>query len=184
MATRQGRSESSATILASGTPIGVVMQGYLLKKKRKLMQGLAKRYFVLSQAVSPSVQSPRQEHYLISAIAQGVLSYSFHPNGPVRDSVLVNTAFIHASRRDRAIHIDSGNTVMHCKALTEVDFDRWTQALRGFISGTVQESTTRGGRVASIGALDRPPVGLEAILSAVGGLSLVSRFVRKSRNEY
>ena len=27
---------------------------------------------------------------------------------------------------------------MHCKALTEGDFDRWTAALKGFI-GTVQE---------------------------------------------
>lgn len=40
---------------------------------------------------------------------------------------------------------------MHMKALTTDDFDRWTIALRGFISGTVQESSARGGRVASMG---------------------------------
>lgn len=106
---------------------------------------------------------------------QGALSYSFHPNGPIRDSVFVNLAFIHASRKEKAFHIDSGNTVMHCKALTTDDFDRWTVALRGFISGPVQESA---GRVASMG---RPATeansatALDGALDAVAALSHVSR---------
>lgn len=41
---------------------------------------------------------------------------------------------------------------MHCKALTTEDFDKWTIALRGFIGGTIQETETKGGRVASIGS--------------------------------
>lgn len=43
------RSESSATIL--GQQPAMVMQGYLLKKKRKRMQGLARRWFTLSASV-------------------------------------------------------------------------------------------------------------------------------------
>lgn len=32
---------------------------------------------------------------------------------------------------------------MHCRCLTEVDFDRWTEALKGFI-GTVNEGNIPG----------------------------------------
>lgn len=72
---RKDRSQSTVTIQAPG---GIVMEGYMLKKKRKRMQGLAKRYFILSKT--------------------GNLSYSFHPNSPIRDSVVISTSFIHASR--------------------------------------------------------------------------------------
>ncbi|KAM0790735.1 hypothetical protein ACM66B_004590 [Microbotryomycetes sp. NB124-2] len=95
-----------------------VMQGYMLKKKRKKMQGMARRYFWLA----PS----------------GALSYSFHPNSPIRDSIFVNLAFVSASRKSRTFHIDSGKTVYHCKALSIDDFDKWTQALKAF-SGNVVE---------------------------------------------
>ncbi|ORY88959.1 Oxysterol-binding protein-domain-containing protein [Leucosporidium creatinivorum] len=95
-----------------------IMQGYLLKKKRKKMQGLARRYFWLS----PS----------------GALSYSFNPTSPIRDSLLVNLAYVSANRKSKMLHIDSGKTVYHCKALTLEEFDRWTEALKQF-SGTVQE---------------------------------------------
>ena len=148
---RNNRSESTATIV--GQP---VMQGYLLKKKRKRMQGLARRWFTLSST--------------------GALSYSFHPNGPIRDSVLVNLAFVHASRKEKAFHIDSGNTVMHCKALTTADFDKWTVALRGFIGGTVQERS--GGRVSSIGGPATEAnhaIAFDSALEAVAGLAIVSR---------
>ncbi|KAK4057120.1 Oxysterol-binding protein 3 [Microbotryomycetes sp. JL221] len=94
------------------------MQGYMLKKKRKKMQGMAKRYFWLA----PS----------------GALSYSFHPNSPIRDSIFINLAFVSASRKSRTFHIDSGKTVYHCKTLSMEDFDQWTKALKAF-SGNVVE---------------------------------------------
>ncbi|KAM0749584.1 hypothetical protein T439DRAFT_327262 [Meredithblackwellia eburnea MCA 4105] len=92
-----------------------VIQGYLLKKKKKKLQGLARRYFRLS--------------------ASGALSYSFNPTSPIRDSVLVTLSYVRANRKQRTFHIDNGANVMHCKALTQGDFDRWTTALRGFIIG-------------------------------------------------
>ena len=64
---------------------------------------------------------------------------------------------------------------MHCKALTTADFDRWTVALRGFLSGPVQEST---GRLASMGRPANDPHGpaaLDGALDAVAALSHVSR---------
>lgn len=98
--------------------------------------------------------------------------------------MLVSQAFIHASRKERAFHIDSGNTVMHCKALSEADFDRWTDALRAFIGGVVQESAARGGRVASMGGVvDEPdPVDLSTILGAVDGLSKVRQSSLRRRS--
>ncbi|GAA5908541.1 hypothetical protein JCM6882_001294 [Rhodosporidiobolus microsporus] len=91
-----------------------VMEGYLLKKKRKKMQGMGRRYFRLSSS--------------------GALSYSFNPNSPVRDTVYVSLAFISANRKHRTLDIDGGNTVYHCKALTLEDFDRWAGALKRFIN--------------------------------------------------
>ncbi|GAA6043860.1 hypothetical protein JCM8097_001192 [Rhodosporidiobolus ruineniae] len=92
----------------------VVMEGFLLKKKRKKMQGMARRYFRLS--------------------ASGALSYAFNPQSPIRDSIFVSLAFISASRKARTIHIDGGQHVWHCKALTLEDFDRWAAALKRFIN--------------------------------------------------
>ncbi|GAA6000749.1 oxysterol-binding protein related protein OSH3 [Rhodotorula paludigena] len=92
----------------------VVMEGYLLKKKKKRMQGMARRYFSLA--------------------GNGALSYSFNPTSPVRDSIYVSLAYITASRKHRTLHIDGGTTVYHCKALTLDDFDRWAAALKRFIS--------------------------------------------------
>ncbi|BGP18444.1 hypothetical protein JCM10213_003177 [Rhodosporidiobolus nylandii] len=91
----------------------VVMEGYLLKKKRKKIQGMGRRYFRLSST--------------------GALSYAFNPNSPIRDSIFVSLAFISANRKHRTLDIDGGNTVYHCKALTLEDFDRWAGALRQFI---------------------------------------------------
>ncbi|GAA5973443.1 hypothetical protein JCM11641_006463 [Rhodosporidiobolus odoratus] len=92
----------------------LVMEGYLLKKKRKKMQGMGRRYFRLSSA--------------------GALSYAFNPNSPIRDSIVVSLAFISANRKHRTLDIDGGNTVYHCKALTLEEFDRWATALRQFIT--------------------------------------------------
>ena len=49
-----------------------------------------------------------------------------------------------ANRKQRTFHIDSGATVMHCKALTEADFDRWTAALKTFIIQIVNEGPLVG----------------------------------------
>lgn len=92
----------------------VVMEGFMLKKKRKALQGYGRRYFRLS--------------------SDGQLSYAFNPHAPVRDSVSVPLAFISASRKHRTLDIDGGNAVFHCKCLSLADFDQWATASKAFIN--------------------------------------------------
>ncbi|KAG8976822.1 hypothetical protein FRC05_003172 [Tulasnella sp. 425] len=93
---------------------GAICQGWLLKKRRKKMQGYAKRYFVLS--------------------SQGVISYSFEPGAPIRDQIALKLASITSSSNDksRAIHIDSATATFHLKALGPTDYALWMSALRRF----------------------------------------------------
>ncbi|KAI9601976.1 hypothetical protein KEM48_001265 [Puccinia striiformis f. sp. tritici PST-130] len=111
----------SSTLL--GHPI---LEGWMLKKKRKKMQGFARRYFYLSQEPA-------------------VLSYSFSPNSRIRDSVLIKLASISISRKSRSIHIDSGGSlVMHIKTLSDPDFLRWTQTLQSLVTnGNLKECQRR-----------------------------------------
>ncbi|GAA5840651.1 hypothetical protein JCM9279_007390 [Rhodotorula babjevae] len=140
---------------------GVVMEGFLLKKKRKKMQGMARRYFRLA--------------------GNGALSYAFNPTSPLRDSIFVSLAFISASRKHRTFHIDGGTTVYHCKALTLDDFDKWAAALKQFIpvaqvsSGDVEHahglvSPLRGVSLGGSSALQREEA-VEKVLDALGKLN-------------
>ncbi|KAG8966471.1 hypothetical protein FRC03_011920 [Tulasnella sp. 419] len=93
---------------------GAICQGWMLKKRRKKMQGYARRYFVLSTG--------------------GILSYSFEPGAPVRDQITLRLASISSSanERSRSIHIDSGTSTFHLKALTRTEYALWMSALRRF----------------------------------------------------
>ncbi|KNZ57494.1 uncharacterized protein VP01_2143g2 [Puccinia sorghi] len=103
-----------------------ILEGWMLKKKRKKMQGFARRYFYLSQEPA-------------------VLSYSFSPNSRIRDSVLIKLASISISRKSRSIHIDSGGSlVMHIKTLSDPDFLRWTKTLQSLVTnGNMKECQRR-----------------------------------------
>ncbi|MBW0504186.1 hypothetical protein O181_043901 [Austropuccinia psidii MF-1] len=106
--------ESSPSISLLGHPI---LEGWMLKKKRKKMQGFAKRYFYLTQ--QPAI----------------LLSYSYSPKSKIRDSILISLASISISRKSRLIHIDSGGSlVMHIKTLTDSDFLRWTHTLQSLLT--------------------------------------------------
>ncbi|KAI8452217.1 Oxysterol-binding protein-domain-containing protein [Phakopsora pachyrhizi] len=101
------------------------LEGWMLKKKRKKMQGFARRYFYLSQEPA-------------------LLSYSFSPNSRIRDSVLISLSSISISRKSRSIHIDSGGSlVMHIKTLNDNDFLRWTAALQSLASSALMERRRR-----------------------------------------
>lgn len=86
------------------------VSGWLLKKKRKRMQGWAKRWFSLS----PS----------------GVLSYSTSQGSVTRGSIQILVATISYNPKLRQIHIDSGTMIYHLKTLTEGDYDTWCSALK------------------------------------------------------
>ncbi|EIM83378.1 uncharacterized protein STEHIDRAFT_123815 [Stereum hirsutum FP-91666 SS1] len=93
---------------------GIVREGWVLKKRRKRMQGFARRYFVLHQS--------------------GLLSYSFEPGKPSRDQIALPQAAISTARGQKDIHIDSNNATFHIKCLNMEDFDGWMASFRQFVA--------------------------------------------------
>ncbi|CAL1696578.1 unnamed protein product [Somion occarium] len=125
---QQPRSASHGVHLALATSAGlaqpfaqspmpngpVIAEGWVLKKRRKRMQGFARRYFVLHQS--------------------GLLSYSFEPGEPVRDHIHLSHAAISSAPGRKDIHIDSNNATFHIKCLSSEDFSMWMTAFRKFIA--------------------------------------------------
>ncbi|KAF9124583.1 hypothetical protein BGW39_008097 [Mortierella sp. 14UC] len=87
------------------------MSGWLLKKKRKRMQGWAKRWF---------------------KIDNGILSYYKTPDTPCRGKVHLVLSTVTVSQASNMIHIDSGTMLYHLKALTVEDYNDWTKAIKIF----------------------------------------------------
>ncbi|KAG0238816.1 hypothetical protein BGW41_008027 [Actinomortierella wolfii] len=87
----------------------VDIAGWLLKKKRKKMQGWAKRWF---------------------QIENGVLSYSKDPNGPCRGKVHLVLSTVTVTQASNMIHIDSGTMLYHLKALTAKEYEDWTDVIK------------------------------------------------------
>ncbi|EAU92917.2 oxysterol binding protein [Coprinopsis cinerea okayama7 len=106
-----------------------VCEGWLLKKRRKKMQGFARRFFTLHTS--------------------GVLSYSFGPGQPVRDQLWVQTAAISTAVGRKDIHIDSSNATFHIKCLSTHDFDMWMAAFRKFINSGAEAKRSASIRMAS-----------------------------------
>ncbi|KAJ7492874.1 oxysterol binding protein [Mycena latifolia] len=102
------------TSVAFGLPLAstILREGWVLKKRRKKMQGFARRYFTLYQS--------------------GILTYAFDRGQPVRDQVSLHHSAISTAPGRKDIHIDS-NTTFHIKCLSTDDFDQWMAAFRRFI---------------------------------------------------
>ncbi|KAF9155877.1 hypothetical protein BG015_008239 [Linnemannia schmuckeri] len=101
------------------------MTGWLLKKKRKRMQGWAKRWF---------------------QIDNGILSYSKTQHGPCRGKVHLVLSTVTVSKASNMIHIDSGTMLYHLKALTVEDYRAWMSVIKAFKESehrAVQESVHR-----------------------------------------
>ncbi|CAO3616621.1 unnamed protein product [Cunninghamella echinulata] len=74
------------------------------------MQGWCRRWFELS--------------------TNGVLSYSVNPGGIKRGSIQILMTMISIYPKQRTIHLDTGTTVYHLKALTKEHFDNWVDVFR------------------------------------------------------
>ncbi|KAF9165251.1 hypothetical protein BGX20_000669 [Mortierella sp. AD010] len=83
--------------------------GWLLKKKRKRMQGWAKRWF---------------------QIDNGVLSYHKDPDSPCRGKVHLVLSTVTVTQASNMIHIDSGTMLYHLKAFTTEEYSEWTAAIK------------------------------------------------------
>lgn len=95
------------------------LSGWLLKKKRKRMQGWAKRWFSLSST--------------------GVLSYCTSQGSVIRGSIQILVSTISYNPKLRQIHIDSGTMIYHLKSLTESDYDLWCTALKDIRTNLLDE---------------------------------------------
>ncbi|TFK40958.1 Oxysterol-binding protein-domain-containing protein [Crucibulum laeve] len=112
-----GTALSLATAMSATTTSAdpaIVCQGWVLKKRRKKMQGFARRYFTLYNS--------------------GLLAYSFEPGAPVRDQIFLHHAAISTAQGRKDIHVDSSTATFHIKCLSTADFNTWMTAFRRFIS--------------------------------------------------
>ncbi|KAI8973860.1 Oxysterol-binding protein-domain-containing protein [Pilobolus umbonatus] len=91
------------------------MCGWLLKKKRKRLQGWARRWFELSST--------------------GILTYSLSKDDIKRGSMQVSLSTLSISPKQRTFHLDSGTTIFHLKALSPEDYEDWLTSLRRVRSG-------------------------------------------------
>lgn len=105
-------------------PPKFIFTGWVLKKKKKKMQGYAKRWLMLSD--------------------DGLLSYSVAPEKEPRGSIEVPHASVSSDQRHGTIHVDSGSNVFHFKMLSDEDFQEWRGYLRRFLHvyTTVPEAPT------------------------------------------
>ncbi|KAJ3750118.1 oxysterol binding protein [Lentinula detonsa] len=97
----------------------ILQEGWILKKRRKKMQGFARRYFMLYQS--------------------GILCYSFEPGQPIRDQIHLPNAAISTASGRKDIHVDSDRATFHLKCLSTEDFTQWMGTFRKF-SAPVPES--------------------------------------------
>lgn len=104
----------NAIITATQINPDILKEGWLLKKKRKKLQGYARRYFVLH--------------------GNGILAYSIRQGDHVRDEMPLSNAAFSSSPANRSIHVDSGTATFHLRALTQSDYEQWMSALRKFIA--------------------------------------------------
>ncbi|KAJ2908593.1 Oxysterol-binding protein 3, partial [Coemansia aciculifera] len=87
----------------------VLMSGWLLKKKRKRMQGWANRWFSI------------QGHWLLYSTTEGGIS---------RAKIDLANAVVSISKEDRAITVDSDEGFMQLRAQSDADFTAWVAALQ------------------------------------------------------
>ncbi|KIL70627.1 hypothetical protein M378DRAFT_65993 [Amanita muscaria Koide BX008] len=107
----------------------VICEGWVLKKRRKRMQGFARRYFVL--------------------YSDGMLKYSFGPEKPVRDQLALQRAAISTTPGRKDIHVDSDMATFHIRCLTAEDFEAWMAAFRKFIRTETEHRRSASVRLAT-----------------------------------
>lgn len=88
---------------------GELLQGILLKRRRKRLQGLTKRFFVLN-------------------FKYGVLSYFKLNDNKLRGQMPITRSIVSANSKTRQIFIDSGMEAWELKAPNNKSFQSWVEA--------------------------------------------------------
>ncbi|KAJ2357969.1 Oxysterol-binding protein 3 [Coemansia sp. RSA 2618] len=109
----------------------VVMSGWLLKKKRKRMQGWASRWISI------------QGHWLLYSTTEG---------GIPRAKVDLSSAVVSTSKADRTITVDGDEGFLQLRAQTADDFGAWVVALKRTKEHAVALANEHGGSGATFSA--------------------------------
>ncbi|CAI4051707.1 hypothetical protein N7582_005267 [Saccharomyces uvarum] len=100
---------------------GRYLQGYLLKKRRKRLQGFKKRFFTLD-------------------FRYGTLSYYMNDhNRTCRGEIVISLSSVSANKKDRIIIIDSGMEVWVLKATSKENWQSWVDALQSCFDDQFEE---------------------------------------------
>lgn len=110
-------------------PTNYIVSGWLLKKKRKKLQGTS---HIQTWGIKSLTQVIGWARRWFQLSASGVLSYSTSPASVTRGSIQILVATISINPLQRLIHIDSGTMLYHLKTLNAEDQAKWTNALREF----------------------------------------------------
>lgn len=110
-------------------PTNYIVSGWLLKKKRKKLQGTS---HIQTWVITSLTQVIGWARRWFQLSASGVLSYSTSPASVTRGSIQILVATISINPLQRLIHIDSGTMLYHLKTLNAEDQAKWTNALREF----------------------------------------------------
>lgn len=102
---------------------GRYLQGYLLKKRRKKLQGFKRRFFTLD-------------------FRYGTLSYYMNEyNQTRRGEIVISLSTVSANKRDRLIMIDSGMEIWALKARDTTSWQIWVDALQSCFENQENEYT-------------------------------------------
>ncbi|CAI4999759.1 AVN_HP_G0101060.mRNA.1.CDS.1 [Saccharomyces cerevisiae] len=103
---------------------GRYLQGYLLKKRRKRLQGFKKRFFTLD-------------------FRYGTLSYYLNDhNQTCRGEIVISLSSVSANKKDKIIIIDSGMEVWVLKATTKENWQSWVDALQTCFDDQFEDKDT------------------------------------------
>ncbi|KAJ4476763.1 oxysterol binding protein [Lentinula aciculospora] len=122
-------ARTSLNLISGLFSVPILQEGWILKKRRKKMQGFARRYFMLYQS--------------------GLLCYSFEPGQPIRDQIHLPNAAISTASGRKDIHIDSDRATFHLKCLCTEDFAQWMGAFRKFSAHVPESRRSTSIRVSS-----------------------------------